>query len=116
MTVTDMDKRNEALALFQAWTAAEAAVEAAEEGGADSELAALRDKADDAYSAYSDHPTPALITNWSNTEVRFCGKTNVPLWEADEVLEDAHTGEMFLRSALGLPPRPETDEDVEAAA
>lgn len=46
-----------------------------------------------------------------------CAKSGVPILTVDEYLCDEITGEYFLRSALGLPPRTEvsTDEHEEAA-
>jgi hypothetical protein len=47
-----------------------------------------------------------------------CAKTGVVLLESDEIIEDVETGEVWLRSALGLPPRPEQadGEGIEEAA
>jgi len=45
-----------------------------------------------------------------------CAKSGVVLLDSDEVVEDAETGEVWLRSALGLPPRPEFPDEIEEAA
>lgn len=44
-----------------------------------------------------------------------CGASDVPLLASDELVEDCHTGELFLRSAIGLPPRPTEAAEVEMA-
>jgi hypothetical protein len=104
--VADLEQRNEALALWRKWMEAEAV---AAEGGKEADIEAVA-----AMRAYNDHPTPALLTNFDGDGVRLCGKSGTAIFEDDEVLEDTHTGEMFLRSALGLPPR-EADKVEEAA-
>lgn len=69
-----------------------------------------------ARDAYADHPLTVFEAN--DGSVLRCGITGVPIISGDEYVEDLETGECFLRSALGLPPRPdmvvqaeEEDED-----
>lgn len=62
-----------------------------------------------------------LIVSWQGDELKpaRCAKTNVALLWSDETVSDDAAGEMWLRSALGLPPRPpkaEEGEDIEEAA
>lgn len=64
---------------------------------------------DAARDAYEDFESPELMTDWHDNVIH-CGVCDAPLWVDDEVLEDAHTGEMFLRVALGLPARAQDDE------
>jgi hypothetical protein len=54
------------------------------------------------------HQTPG----WTGPEfgksgfVARCGRTSLPVLVGDEVVRDDITGEVFLRAALHLPPRP----------
>jgi hypothetical protein len=45
-----------------------------------------------------------------------CTKSDKPLLEGDEVVQDTESGEYFLRSEIGLPPRPVEKEDEAEAA
>lgn len=40
-----------------------------------------------------------------------CAKSGIPIAHGDETVTDDETGEIWLRSALGLPPRPEVVEE-----
>ncbi len=106
--VADLEQRNEALALWRKWMEAEAA---AADGGKEADI-----EAEAAMRAYNDHPTPPLLTNFDGDSVRLCGKSGAAIFTDDEVLEDTHTGEMFLRSALDLPLRSALPNKVEEAA
>lgn len=64
--------------------------------------------------AYMDAPGDALAENDDGDAV-ICAKSGLPIFETDEVVEDPDTGEVFLRAALGLPPRKDQDELEEAA-
>lgn len=64
-----------------------------------SKLVAFRD----ARAAYYDDPVP-LIERSDGMAAR-CAISGLPLTEDDEYVEDTETGEMWLRSALGLSPR-----------
>ena len=94
MTIPMMKEREEAVRLFEAYKAAE--------------------------RAYADCPHRLRLV-WEDDEngierqvaVR-CDKSGVALLIGDEVVDDPCTGETFLRSELGLPPRVlEEDEEVE---
>lgn len=60
----------------------------------------------EARDAYADHPLKVFEAN--DGSVLRCGIMGVPIVAGDEYVEDLETGEHFLRSALGLPPRPDT--------
>lgn len=117
----DIETRRNALALFNAASAASKAYEdndPDQSGISDDELDANAKAAWDAYEAADG---PALMTDIYDEKAHVCAVSGVPLWAEDEVLEDADTGEYVLRAAVGLPPRPkttddETDDDVEEAA
>ena len=83
MTVENLAERENALRLYQAMR--------------------------DARAAWWDHPIDLVIDD-VGTPTR-CAKSGIPIIEGDEVVTDEETGEMWLRSALGLPPRPETVSD-----
>jgi hypothetical protein len=79
-------------------------------------LAAALKAAEEAFEA-GEHE---LIACWQDGELApaRCAKTNVVLLWSDETVSDDETNEIWLRSALGLPPRPvkvEEDEIEEAA-
>ncbi len=69
----------------------------------------------DAREAYEANPI-ALSLDYDETSVKRCGASNVPITEDDEILVDNVTGEMFLRLALGLPPRKTVEAEQEQAA
>lgn len=50
-----------------------------------------------------------VLTDYEGEPIR-CELSGLPIIEGDECVEDHTTGEIWLRSALGLPPRPEVDE------
>lgn len=85
MTVNNLAEREEAVRLFEASRAAE--------------------------QAYDDHPLTLQIDDYGYGDVKRCAKSGVPLLNDDETVEDLSTGEVYLRSALGLPARPETVSD-----
>ena len=75
-----------------------------------------------AYDAYAEPiEAPDMLTDYDDRPIR-CAKTGVILFDTDEYVRDRETGEYWLRSALGLPPRPpeeieeEEDEDKQEAA
>lgn len=80
------------------------------------EAARLWAQAYEARVRYADHPVSLLVDD--DGEVRRCAKTSIPIVEDDEVVEDLDTGEIWLRSAVGLPPRDAVvdDEAAEEAA
>ena len=80
MTVENLAEREEAVRLYQAMQVAK--------------------------TAWWDHPLDLVIDD-VGAPTR-CAKSGVPVLSDDEVVTDEQTGEMWLRSALGLPPRPET--------
>jgi hypothetical protein len=121
--ITDLELRKQKAKLWNEYAAAEDALENAPEGADLDELSEARDAAGDAVDALESQPL--LIDE--NYEIYRCAICGIPLWDADEdgeggdeVLEDAETGELVLRAAAGMPPRPkkpeETDELEEEAA
>lgn len=79
------------------------------------EAAHLYEAIQTARQAYADHPLSVFDAN--DGSVLRCGITGVPIVDGDEYVEDLTTGECFLRSALGLPPRPEVaheEDETEA--
>lgn len=108
----NMEERLELLKLYEASVAADRAHEDAPRDMPEAEYAALAIAARNADTAYVDYPLAGLVTGYEG-DVLFCGACEAPLLEDDELLEDAHTGELFLRSALGLPPRPAEEEGQE---
>lgn len=74
--------------------------------------------AEDSYSGFG-----SLKEDYNGDAV-VCAASGVPVWEGDEIVEDPLTDEVFLRAAVGLPPRAITegtaeegeDEDAESAA
>lgn len=78
----------------------------------------LQAKASAAERAYSDPSVPAVLTNWNDEEIIRCAKSNKPVLEDDEIIKDEVADQVFLRSELGLPPRPEEkdEDDLEDAA
>lgn len=59
---------------------------------------------DNAKRAYADHPLALCGVDGMGGVLR-CAISGVPLTVTDEIVEDNETGEVWLRSALGLPPR-----------
>ena len=81
------------------------------------DLAASLEAAEDALQACK-HEIMAAWRDGGYVAVR-CAKTGVPILWSDEMVNDDETGEVWLRSALGLPPRPvkvEEEEEIEEAA
>ena len=115
MKLDDMDQRLEALRLYQVYSDLFDLWNAGPTG--EGEPLDSRAKMQAAYDAYVAYEVD-LYTDGEGNPLK-CGVSGVPLLGSDELLEDCHTGELFLRSALGLPPRPaqpdETDLDQEAA-
>lgn len=62
----------------------------------------------EAKKAYADHPLTVFDTY--DGDVMRCAKSGIIIVDGDEYVEDLETNETFLRSALGLPPRPEEAE------
>ena len=63
------------------------------------------------------HPVTIRTVYEDDREVpERCAKSGIVLLDSDEVVEDTETGEVWLRSALGLPPRPEFPDEIEEAA
>ena len=159
MIIPKQAEREEALRLWQACMAADAAYDAASEqaaannpeiiaryetlyaqlddvdGGADYEeasakLNAKRDAelgvehlakaaadADAACAAFAEDVY--LVWTRGTLGPARCGKSGVPILHSDAIVEDVETNEVWLRSALGLPPRQMLDlraEAVEEAA
>lgn len=91
----------------------------AHSAGADLELAV-----EEAEAQFEALQTGEPLSLWDDdtdeTSIIRCKVTGVPIFETDEYVSDDETGEHWLRSALGLPPRPEEtedeDEEEEAAA
>lgn len=79
------------------------------------EVVAVRTASKAADLAYEAFDAPSVMTDGEGEVVR-CAKTDVPIFEDDEVVDDPETGETFLRSALGLPPRPADPSEEEEAA
>lgn len=76
----------------------------------------LRAAMEAAEQAYMDAPGDGLLENGWKGEAVICAKSGLPIYDTDEIVEDNETGEYFLRAALGLPPRPVEEEEVEEAA
>ncbi len=115
MTKPDnMEERLEAVRLWEATVAADDAIYHASDDLPQAEFDVLEKAAQDARQAYENHPL-TLMENHDGDAIERCGLTDVPLILDDQLLEDTHTGEMFLRSALGLPPRKEEVEEKEMA-
>ena len=75
----------------------------------------LRAAYEQAEAAYENADGDALLED-DEGAAKLCAATGLPIWETDEVVEDPETGEVFLRGAIGLPPRQvEDDEFAEAA-
>lgn len=111
--ITDLDLREQAAKLWDAYLKADEAFENAPDGADLAALEAARDAADD---AYNDLPSPALAVGYYSNSTKYrCVVCGVPLWDTDEYLEDGETGDMVLRAAIGLPPRP-VEEDAEPLA
>jgi hypothetical protein len=109
--ITDLDLREQAAALWDAYLAAESALENAPDGTDLEALDAARDAAD---QAYNDLPSPALACSYyAHPDKYRCSVCGIPVWDEDEFLEDSETGEIVLRAAIGLPPRPEQTEETD---
>lgn len=77
-------------------------------------IADLQAKADAAEKAWIASPLnieTAEDDDYNEIVVR-CAKTGVVILEDDETVRDEGTGEVFLRAALGLPPRPVEQEEA----
>lgn len=106
----NMEERLEALRLYEEFRRLDNARAEATTIMPDEEYDVLDKAADAAQEAYDTHPTPPLIESYDAESVKRCGVCEAPLFEDDELLVDPSTGELFLRSALGLPPRPKEEE------
>lgn len=109
-SLADLAQRHEAARLHDIWHATwTKELDADEdESVSDADAAALtrdRQKAAFEAEAYCDGIGKTLLTDYEEALTR-CAASGVPLWEDDEVIDDGETREVFLRAALGLPPRP----------
>ena len=78
----------------------------------------LQAKATAAQKAWEDYPLDIEITedDDGNEVALRCAKSGVVILNDDETVEDEHTNEVFLRVALGLPARPQEDDDKKEEA
>jgi len=53
-----------------------------------------------------------MVGDYGRGDPEICAASGVAIWKDDEVVEDLETGEVFLRSALGLPQRPDVVEEA----
>ena len=87
----DIEAREKKAALYEVWmNATDETAEAAQ----------------DAYEAF-DAPGIAEDANGGALRCAMCG---APIFEGDETVEDWKTDEVFLRVAIGLPPRPSEEQ------
>ena len=104
MTIPMMTEREEALRL---WRALQVAVTARIEA---------QQEAHKRLRAYPEVVCLMYGADGEGVPMR-CAKSGVVILESDELLYDEDTDEYFLRSALGLPPRPvKVEEEIEEAA
>lgn len=73
------------------------------------EAARLVEALRDARKALADHPVKVAVDTLG--EVVRCERSGVPILHDDETVEDPETGEIWIRSAIGLPARAILDED-----
>jgi hypothetical protein len=119
MKLDNIDQRNEAFRLYMIhsdlrdrWNNGEMA---------ESERLDLRRDMQEALDAYYEYSAENVVDLYFdfNDDPQKCGISGAPILTSEEFVEDVHTGELFLRSALGLPPRPAepdaSDLDQEAA-
>ncbi len=111
----DLHLREEAVRLWELSVRLDDEIFNAPASMSDEAFNALEKAMADARAAYEANPI-ALSLDYDETSVKRCGASNAPITEDDEVLVDNHTGEMFLRSALGLPERPKDEAEQEQAA
>lgn len=109
-TLPDLAQRNEMARLYVIWYAAwdrELAADSDESVSADVCEAATKETsaAMTVLDAYCNSINRGPMVDFDENLAR-CAASGVPLWENDEILDDQGTGEMFLRMALCLPPRP----------
>ncbi len=101
---SNMEEREEAVRLYLAMEKAQDARDEAPTELPDAEFRVLDDAAYAAEQAYENHPLTLLFCDEAEMIPR-CAASKAPLLVTDEILEDSETNELFLRSALGLPPR-----------
>ena len=77
------------------------------------EVRSARDALTAALGAYNEFDSPAIAED-NHGEALICAKSGVAIWEEEQIVEDPETDEVFLREALGLPPR-KIDDEAEAA-
>ena len=72
-----------------------------------------RNKMQGAYDVYLEFASAnnVLLATDDDGHPMKCAASDVPLIEADQWLDDLETNEYFLRSALGLPPRAQEEEE-----
>lgn len=75
----------------------------------------LRAAVNQAESAYEQAEGPALREDDDGNAV-ICAKSGLPIWDTDDVLSDEYSEEFVIREAVGLPPRPVEEEEIEEAA
>lgn len=109
----DIAEREAAYLLHKVYEEAGDAVFAAEEDTSipDETLALLEAKAKEAEAAFEAAGVDLATDHIGNAIL--CAVSGAPILADDECLEDAETGEMVLRVAVGLGPRPvEVDESI----
>lgn len=73
-------------------------------------LVATDEHEDAAWKAYDDLVAPDLLRLEDGPEYLVCSATGAPIWEHEGYVIDPETGEVWLRAAIGLPPRQEQTE------
>lgn len=81
----------------------------------DAKLAAAEAPHREALDAWLEYDYGAPVRTDDDFEPIICAASGLPVFEDDQVIEDADTGEFYLRAALGLPPLETPDEDAAAA-
>ncbi len=105
----NMDMREKAVRLWELSVRLDDEIFHAPATMSEEAFTALEEAMMDAREAFEACPL-RVMTDFNETRVLRCGACDAPLVEGDELLEDAYTGELFLRSALGLPARPKEPE------
>ena len=72
-------------------------------------LVAVPENEDAAWKAYGDFVAPELLYFDGGPDYAVCKASGAPIWEHEGYVTDPETGEFWLRSEIGLPPR-ETSE------
>ena len=87
--ITDMELRQQAAALWRAYL-----------------LAPVGPEENEAFDAYDALDCPALEIG-DDDDAIICKASGAPIWEDEGYVTDPYTGESWLRSVIGLPPRPD---------